>query len=81
MHRQKFHDKAPVTPNYELAKPQRLYSVQKICQRVVGSPRNMLKFIKFASYSVYTTSLQRPFGVHTTFPERHYSVHDAFIAD
>jgi len=36
--------------------------------------------IKFASYSVYTTSSQRPYSVHTTFPRRLYSVHDASTA-
>jgi len=60
--------------------PQRLYSVLKICQRAVGSPRNTPKNIKFASYSVYTTSTQRPYSVHTMFPRRLYSVHDASMA-
>ena len=43
--------------NYMLqtSMPQRLYSILKICQRAVGSPRNTPKDIKFASYSVYTT--------------------------
>jgi len=49
--------KAPVTPHLT-AMPQRLYIVQKTCQRAVGSPRNTPKNIKFASYGVYTASIQ-----------------------
>jgi len=60
--------------------PQRLYSVLKTCHRAVWSPRNTPKHIKFASYSVYTTSSQRPYSVHTTFPLRRYGVHDASTA-
>jgi len=45
--------------------PQRLYSVLKTCQRAVGLLRNMPKNIKFASYSMYTTSSQRPHNVPT----------------
>ena len=48
--------------------PQRLYSILKTCQRAVGLPRNTPKNIKFASNSVYTTSSQRPYSVHTMFP-------------
>jgi len=57
-----------------------VHSVVKPCQHAVGSPRNTPKNIIFASYSVYTTSSQRPYSVHTTFPQRIYSVHDVFIA-
>jgi len=39
-----------------------------------------IKTIKFVSYSVYTTSSQRPYSVHTTFPQRLYSTHDVFTA-
>ena len=46
--------------SHQTAMPQRLYSVLKPCQRAVGSPRNTPKNIKFVSYSVYTTSSQRP---------------------
>ena len=46
--------------SHQTALPQRFYSVLKPCQHAVGSPRNTPKNIKFASYSVYTTSLQRP---------------------
>ena len=71
----------PVKPlSRQTALPQRLYSVLKPCQRAVGSPRNTTKNIKFASYSVYTTSSQRPYSVHTTFPQRLYSVHNVFTA-
>ena len=70
-----------LTPlSHQTAMPQRLYSVQKPCQRAVGSPRNTPKNIKFVSYSVYTTSSQRPYSVHATFPRRLYSVHDVFTA-
>ena len=62
--------------SHQTAMPQRLYSVLKTCQHAVGSPRNTPKIIKFASYSVYTTSSQRPYSVHTTFPQHLYSVHD-----
>jgi len=44
--------------------PKRLYSILKTCQRTVGLPRNMPKNIKFASYSMYTMSSQRPYSVH-----------------
>ena len=64
----------------QTAIPQRLYSVLKSSQRAVGSPRNTPKNIKFVSYSVYTTSSQRPYSVHTTFPQRLYSVNDVFTA-
>ena len=75
----------PPTPllkplSHQTAMPQRLYSELKPCQRAVGSPRNTPKNIKFVSYSVYTTSSQRPYSVHTTFPQRLYSVHDVFTA-
>jgi len=63
----------------QTAIPQRLYGVLT-CQRAVGSPRNTSKYIKFDSYSVYTTSSQRPYSVHTTFPRRFHSVHDASTA-
>jgi len=66
--------------SHRTALPQRLYSVLKPYQRAVGSPRNTPKTIKFVSYSVYTTSSQRPYSVHTTFPQRLYSVHDVFTA-
>jgi len=66
--------------SHQTALPQRLYSVLKPCQRAVGSPRNTPKNIKFVSYSVYTTSLQRPYSVHTTFPQRLYSVYGVFTA-
>jgi len=66
--------------SHQTALPQRLYSVLKPCQRAVGSQRNTPKNIKFVSYSVYTTSSQRPYSVHTTFPQRLYSVHDVFTA-
>jgi len=66
--------------SHQTALPQRLYSVLKPCQRAVGSPRNTPKNIKFVSYSVYTTSSQRPYSVNTTFPRRLYSVHDVFTA-
>jgi len=66
--------------SHQTALPQRLYSVLKPCQCAVGSPRNTRKNIKFVSYSVYTTSSQRPYSVHTTFPQRLYSVHEVFTA-
>jgi len=66
--------------SHQTAMPPRLYSVLKTCQRAVGSPRNTPKHFKFASYSVYTTSSQRPHSVHTMFPQRLYSVHDASTA-
>ena len=66
--------------SHQTAMPQRLYSVLKPCQRAVGSPRNTPENIKFVSYSVYTTSSQRPYSVHTTSPQRLYSVHDVFTA-
>jgi len=66
--------------SHQMALPQHLYSVLKPCQRAVGSPRNTPKNIKFASYSVYTTSSQRPYSVHMTFPQRLNSVHDVFTA-
>ena len=76
-----FHDPCFLKPlSHQTALPQRLYSVLKPCQRAVGSPRNTPKNIKFVSYSVYTTSSQRPYSVHTTFPQRLYSVHDVFTA-
>jgi len=53
--------------------PQRLYSVLKTCQQ--NTPKHI-----FASYSVYTTSSQRPYSVHTTFPWRLFNVHDASMA-
>ena len=71
----------PVKPlSHQTAMPQRVYSVLKTCQRAVGPPRNTPKNIKIASYSVYTTSSQRPYSVHTTFPQRLYSVRDASTA-
>jgi len=66
--------------SHQTALPQRLYSVLKPCQLAVGSPRNTPKNIIFASYSVYTTSSQRPNSVHMTFPQRLYSVHNVFPA-
>jgi len=66
--------------SHQTALPQRLYSVLKPCQRAVGSPRNTPKNITFASYSVYTTSSQRPYSVHATFLQRLYSVHNVFTA-
>jgi len=54
--------------SHQTAMPQRLYSVLKPCYHAVGSPRNMPKNIKFASYSMYTTSSQRPYSVQITFP-------------
>ena len=66
--------------SHQTALPQRLHSVLKPCQRAVGSPRNTRKNINFVSYSMYTTSSQRPYSVHTTFPQRLYSVHDVFTA-
>jgi len=66
--------------SHQTAMPQRLYSVLKPCRRTVESPRNTPKNIKFVSYSVYTTSSQRPYSVHTTFPQRLNSVHDVFTA-
>ena len=65
--------------SHQTAMPQHLYSVRKPCQRAVGSPRNTPK-ISNISYSVYTTSSQRPYSVYTTFPQRLYSVHDVFTA-
>jgi len=56
--------------SHQTVMPQRLYSVLKPCQRAVGLPRNTPKTIKFVSYSVYTTSSQHPYSVHTTFPQR-----------
>ena len=66
--------------SHQTAMPQRSYSVLKPYQRAVGSPLNTPKNIKFASYSVCTTSSQRPNSVHTTFRHRLYSVHDVFTA-
>ena len=66
--------------SHQTAMPQRLYNVQKPCQRAVVSPRNTPKNIIIFSYSVYTTSSQRPYSVHATFPQRLYSVHDVFTA-
>ena len=66
--------------SHQTAMPQRLYSVQKPCQRAVGSPQNTPKNITFVSHSVYITSSQRPYSVHTTFPQRLYSAHDVFTA-
>jgi len=58
MHRQESHDKAPVTTNGEAtAFVQRSENLSARC----GSPRNMLKNIKFPSYSMFTTFLQRPY--------------------
>jgi len=62
--------------SHQTGMPQRLYSVQKICQRAVGLPRSMPKYFKFASYSVYTTS----FSVHTASTGRSYIVHAAYTA-
>jgi len=50
---------------HQTAMPQRLYTVLKTCQRAVDSPRNTPKIIKFANYSVYTTSSQRPYYAPT----------------
>jgi len=66
--------------SHQTAMPQRLVSVLKPCQRAMVSPRNTPKNIKFVSYSVYTTSSQRPYSVHTTFPQRLYSAHDVITA-
>ena len=66
--------------SHQTTLPQRLYSVLKPCQHAVGSPRKTPKNIKFVSYSVYTTSSQRPYSVHPKFPSRLYSVHDVFTA-
>ena len=60
--------------------PKRLNSVLKTSERAMGSPRNTYTNITFASKSVYTASLQRPYIVHKTFPQRLYSVHDASTA-
>jgi len=54
--------------------PQRLYSVLKICQRAVGSPRNTPKISNLPVISC----TQRPHSVPTTFPRRPYSVHDTY---
>ena len=59
--------------------PQCLYSVRNNCQCDVGSREIRLK-IKFASYSVYTSSAERPYSVHTTFLHRLCSVLDASTA-
>ena len=50
--------------SHQTALPQRLYSVLKPCHRAVGSPRNTPKIHKCTSYSVYTTSSQRPYSPH-----------------
>jgi len=63
--------------SHQTAMPQRLYSVLNSCQRAVGSPRNTPKNIKFVSYSVYTTSLQRPHDVPTASLQRPWRFHSA----
>jgi len=63
--------------SHQTALPQRLYSVLKPCQRAVGSPRNTRKNIKFVSYSVYTTSSQRPHDVPTASLQRPLRFHSA----
>ena len=67
-----FHLVKPLS--HQTALPQRLYSVLKPCQRALGSPRNTPKNIKFVSYSVYTTSSQRPYSVRTASTRRSHSV-------
>ena len=52
----------------------------KACQHTVGSPRNTPNNIKCSSYSMYTTSSQRPYSIHTTFSQRLYSAHGASTA-
>ena len=68
--------KAPVTPNGDATE----FVQRSKTMSTVGSPRNTPKTIKFVSYSVYTTSSQRPYIAHTTFPQRFYSVRDASTA-
>jgi len=63
--------------SHRTALPQRLYSVLKPCQRAVGSPQNTRKNIKFVSYSVYTTSPQRPHNVPTASLQRPWRFHSA----
>jgi len=60
--------------SHQTATPQRLYSVLWDRHEI------RLNYQKFVSYSVYTTSSQRPYSVHTTFLQRLYSVHDVFTA-
>jgi len=52
--------------SYQTAMLQRLYSVLKVCLCTVGSPRN-IKQIKLTSYSVHTTSSQRPYNIPKAF--------------
>jgi len=63
--------------SHQTALPQRLYSVLKPCQRAKGTPRNTPKIIKFVSYSVYTTSSQRPHDVPTASLQRPWRFHSA----
>ena len=68
---------APVTPNSDAtALVQRSKTLSARC----GIGAEYAKNTKFTSYSMYTTSSQRPSSVHTTFPQRIYSVHDVFTA-
>ena len=72
-----FLTKAPVTPNGDAtAFVQRSKTMSVRCGIAAKYGLN----IKFARYSVYTTSSQRPYSVHATFPQRLYSVHDVFTA-
>jgi len=66
--------------SHQSVMPQRFYSILNTCQRTVELPRHTPKNIKFASYSVYTTSSQHPYRGHTTFPQRLYGINDAFTA-
>ena len=69
--------KAPVTPNgVATAFVQRSKTMSARC----GNAAKYALNIKFASYSVYTTSSQRPYSVHTTFPRCLFSVHNVFTA-
>ena len=61
--------------SHQTAMPHRLNSVRNICQRALGSPRNMPKHIKLARYSAHTTSLHRAHNVLTACTHRPYIVH------
>jgi len=71
-------DKAPFTPNGDAtAFVQRSKTMSARCGVAAKyTPIN----IESVSYSVYTTSSQRPYSVYITFPQRLYSVHDVFTA-
>jgi len=60
--------------SHQTAMPQRSKNLLARC----GVAAKYVKNIKFASYSVYTSSSQCPYSVHTTFSL--YSVYDASTA-